>query len=188
MTVRAITPLVEPTPTRPVSISFFVAGKPQTAGSKTAVPMGNRMGVIEAGTKESRARKRTWRGDLRDAASQATLNVPGGWHGATGAPLHLTIVVVRKRPSAQVGTGRNAGVVKDWALGLMPVERPDTVKIVRATEDALTSWLWIDDSQIVQHSLYKAFGDQFGMSTTAQGLFVMVSPLREYVGPTIGMA
>lgn len=163
---------------------FFVPGKPQTAGSKTAVPMGARMGVIEAGSKESRARKRTWRGDLRDAASQAMGDA--AWVGLrAAAPLSLTIVIVRKRPSSHVGTGRNAGVVKDWALPLLPVERPDTVKLVRAAEDALTSWCWADDSQIVHHSLFKAFGDQVGLTPLTEGMFVSVAPELGYMGPQV---
>jgi Holliday junction resolvase RusA-like endonuclease len=160
-------------------ISFFVPGKPQTAGSKTAVPMGSRMGVVEAGTKESRARKKTWRGDLRDAATDA--------HGMAllDGPLTLTIVIVRRRPSAHVGTGRNAGVVKGWARGLRPVERPDTVKIVRAAEDALTGYLWIDDSQIVEHRLFKAFGDQVGLPPVVEGLYVSVEETWSYGGPSL---
>lgn len=167
-------------------LAFFVPGKPQTAGSKTAVPMGGRMGVIEAGSKDSRARKRTWRGDLRDAASRAMGD--SAWVGLTGAPLCLTVVIVRKRPSSHMGTGRNVGVVKDWARPLLPVERPDTLKVVRAAEDALTAWCWTDDSQLVEHRLYKAFADQVGMPVVVEGLHISVAPCREYAGPRLHLS
>lgn len=163
-------------------LSFFVPGKPQTAGSKTAVPMGARMGVIEAGSKTSRARKRTWRGDLRDAALRAGAEQ---WLNYGPTALSLTIVIVRKRPRDHMGTGRNAGLVKDWARPLLPVERPDTVKLVRAAEDALTGVLWADDAQIVEHELYKAFADQVGFAPTVEGLWIAVEPAADYAGPQL---
>ena len=173
--------------TEEARVAFFVPGKPQTAGSKTAVPMGARMGVIEAGSKDSRARKRSWRGDLRDAASRAMDKNGGGWTGlASGSyPLSLTVVIVRKRPGSHLGTGRNAGTVKDWARPLLPTGRPDTVKVVRAAEDALTGWTWLDDSQIVEHRLYKAFADQVGMPPLMEGLYIAVTVASAYTGPRL---
>lgn len=170
------------------ALRFFVAGKPQTAGSKTAVPMGARLGVIEAGSKESRARKRSWRGDLRDAALGALDDRErlSGAREFTG-PLALTVVIVRRRPSAQMGSGRNAGVVKAWALDVLPVERPDTLKIVRAAEDALTGVVWPDDSRLVKHRLFKAFGDQAGLSWDSEGLFIVVEPVEGYAGPRVAL-
>ena len=51
---------------------MWIPGKPQTAGSKTAiVKPGQKARVIESGSDESRARKRTWRGDLKDAGEYA---------------------------------------------------------------------------------------------------------------------
>ena len=154
------------------ALAFFVPGKPQTAGSKTAVPMGSRMGVIEAGTKESRARKKTWRGDLRDGALRAMEQLPvADLTELLDAPLAVTMVIVRRRPATHI---RANGTVKDWAAPLLPVQRPDTVKIVRAAADALTGVLWDDDSQIVRHQLHKAFGDQAGLRAVSEGLFVAV--------------
>lgn len=163
-------------------LQFFVPGKPQTAGSKTAVPMGARMGVIEAGSKESRARKRSWRGDLRVAASRALAANPG-FLPERESPLSLTLVIVRKRPSVHMRSGAHAGCVKPQAIGLQPVQRPDTVKITRALEDALTGVVWADDSQIVKHHLYKAFGDQAGFLASSEGVLVSVSVVASYVGP-----
>lgn len=181
--VTATTDRVIDHPMRPVK--FFVPGRPQTAGSKTAVPMGARMGVVEAGTKESRARKRTWRGDLRDAATNALVGMFED--RMFDGPLDVTMVIVRQRPAAHLVTARRrAGAVKDWAKPLRPVERPDTVKIVRAAEDALTGVLWRDDSLIVHHELYKAFGDQVGLAPRAEGLAVWVaSAAPGYAGPHV---
>jgi Holliday junction resolvase RusA-like endonuclease len=165
------------------TIRFFVAGKPQTAGSKTAVPMGARMGVIEAGSKESRARKRSWRGDLRDAAMNAMKERDLGW--AAGDPLEMTLVIVRTRPSAHMRTGRHAGAVKEWAGHLRPVQRPDATKVLRAVEDALEGYLFSDDAQIVKQTVYKVYGDQCGLTAAAEGLLVIVDRANGYLGPAI---
>jgi hypothetical protein len=146
------------------------------------------MGVIEAGSKESRARKRSWRGDLRDAALGALEDRErlSGAREFSGA-LALTVVIVRRRPSAQMGSGRNAGIVKAWALDALPVERPDTLKIVRAAEDALTGVVWADDSRLVCHALYKAFGDQAGLSWDSEGLFIVVEQVQGFSGPRVAL-
>src|SRR6516225_2685784 len=100
------------------ALSFFCPGRPQTAGSKTAVPTKAGLRVLEAGTKESRARKKTWRGDLRDAA-QLALSMQAGRPVLVKSPvfrdepLYLMLAIVRRRPSAHLGTGRNAAVVKE---------------------------------------------------------------------------
>jgi Holliday junction resolvase RusA-like endonuclease len=165
------------------SIRLFVPGRPATAGSKTAVPMGARMGVIEAGSKESRARKRTWRGDLRDAALNALREEKLDW--GAGDPLELTVVIVRARPAAHLRTGRNAGIVKEWAAQDRPVQRPDATKILRAAEDALEGYLFADDAQIVKQTVYKVYGDHCGLTPAAEGLLIMVDRANGYLGPTI---
>jgi hypothetical protein len=168
-----------------MSISFFVPGKPATAGSKTAVRMGSKLGVIEAGSNQSRARKRSWRGDLRDAA-QTAVDARDGWGDATIA-MHLVLVIVRPRPSTHLRSGRNAGTVKDWAVTLAPVQRPDATKILRAAEDAMQGILWADDSQITRQVIYKVYGDQAGMTARTEGLYVWVTPAIRYYGPRLGL-
>ena len=69
--MTAVAPLIPPE-TRP-ELAFFVAGKVQTAGSKSIVPItknGQTVGrrVVESG---DRVKKQTWRSDLRDAAAKA---------------------------------------------------------------------------------------------------------------------
>lgn len=159
-----------------VSVRFFVPGKPQTAGSKSAfvVKGTNRAVVTEAGSAESKARKRTWRADLKDAAARAArLDDDGIWAMSDWA-LEVRFVVLRKRPAAHLRTGKAAGVVKDWALGLRPTTIPDVLKVARAAEDALTGVLWHDDAQIVDELAQKVYADQVGMPPTSEGLMVVV--------------
>lgn len=180
-----------------LELTFFVAGTPQTAGSKSSVPItkgdGQVVGrrVIESGTKTSRARKKTWRGDLRDAATDALAAgldsdaVGRDWPGGPEHALYVRFVFVRKRPSTHLTTGKNGGQVKDWALGLRPTTRPDALKLARAAEDALTGVLWADDSQIVAERLDKAFGDQVTGDPRAEGLLIVVRDAGPYEGPTL---
>lgn len=169
-------------PTETATLSFYVAGKPQTAGSKTAIVGHRRDGtafanVVDGGKKHVRDAKKEWRADLRAAAQQAIES--GEWViPEPEAALRLTVVIVRRRPSAMLGTGRNRGVIKDWAIRARPVARPDSLKLVRATEDALTGVVWRDDSVICRHEIDKVFGDQVdGGSTYDEGMRVEVAIL-----------
>lgn len=167
-------------------VSFFVPGKPQTAGSKTAFVRGGKPIVTESGDAESKERKKAWRGDLRDAAAAAAGLGEGEVWAEPEVPLYVRFVELRKRPSTHLTTGRDAGRVKDWATGLRPVSRPDALKIARAAEDALTGILWPDDSQIVAERLDKVFADQAGLDPRAEGMIVVVRPAPEYSGPRLG--
>lgn len=167
-------------------VMFYVPGKPQTAGSKRGFVNPKTGGVIitEGGDKDVKARKTAWRTDLRAEASKAIEGLEG-WPAPKDTALYVRFVVVRKRPSDQLRTGRHAGVVKDWALSLRPTTIPDVLKVARAAEDALTSVLWKDDAQIVAERLDKAYGDQVGLDVRAEGLLVLVHVAGPYEGPTI---
>lgn len=163
-------------------LAFFAPGKPQTAGSKSAIPGkdGGRPLIVESG---NRAAKRSWRGDLRDAARAAA-----GFEGAewpTADALDVTFVAVRARPKQHMRTGRNAGQLHPWAIDLRPTARPDTTKLVRAAEDALEGILWADDAAIVRQVAEKAFGDQVGLGVLAEGMYVVVRRAQAYAGPMI---
>lgn len=154
---------------------LWVPGAAQTAGSKSAFvnPKTGKAIVTESGTSKSKAAKKTWRGDLRDAGEYAR-GEQWGLDQPTAAALAVRFVFIRARASDQMRTGRHAGEVKPWAIGRRPVARPDVLKLARAAEDALTGVLWLDDSQIVDEHLSKAFGDDVGLDPRAAGLAISV--------------
>jgi hypothetical protein len=166
---------------------MWVPGKPQTAGSKSAFvnPKTGKAIVTESGSGESKARKRTWRGDLRDAGEHAR-GEQWGLSEPTGAAMEVRFVFVRARVAGHLRTGKAAGVVKDWAIGARPVARPDALKLARAAEDALTGVLWLDDAQIVEEQLSKVFGDDVGLDPRAEGLLMVVRGAGRYHGPMVG--
>ena len=151
--------------THAVALAFFVPGTPQTAGSKRGFVNPKTGGVIitESGTSSAKAAKKTWRGDLRDAAAMAIAAIERDadeW--PTRAPLAVQFSFVRVRPASHYGSGRNASGLKPSAPAF-PITRPDVLKTARAAEDALTSVLWHDDAQIVDERITKAFGPVEGV-------------------------
>jgi Holliday junction resolvase RusA-like endonuclease len=138
------------------SLSFFVDGHPQTAGSKKALPImkgGVRVGtrVVEDGSEANRAAKRTWRQDIQLAARQAM--AAQGWERSHEA-VALEFVFYRSRPASHYGTGRNARVLKPSAPA-WPIGKPDALKMARGAEDALTGVAFADDAQVVHGSQTK---------------------------------
>jgi Holliday junction resolvase RusA-like endonuclease len=91
-----------------------------------------------------------WREAIRWAAKMAY----------KGEPLDvlcvMSLVFVKPRPKAHYGTGRNAEVLKDRAPAA-PGVKPDTGKMARAVEDALTGMLYRDDSLLVDTHHFKRY-------------------------------
>ncbi len=151
-----------------VRVEFQVVGKPATQGSKKAMPIYGKGGrpVMKDGRMltrvvEDNPRLAEWRQEVAAAARRV-------YEGPllTGA-IFLTLVFERPRPKGHYGTGRNAGRVKASAPPY-PTTKPDSVKLARAVEDALTGVLWQDDSQVVDHIIRKRWGDCFRVYVLAQ--------------------
>jgi len=135
-------------------VEFFVPGKRiATAGSKVS-------GVTQDGRRFYRhASKFTkpWMDSVKFFAIKAYQR--GIIHPG---PLGLIIWFYMTRPKHHYGTGRNEGVLKEWALQMQPTGKPDLSKCVRALEDALTGIIWKDDSQVVYIQTGKLYGDKTG--------------------------
>lgn len=144
-------------------IKFFVPGIAKTSGSKRAFrnPVTEKIIVTADNPKQ-----RKWQDACKWVAMQACARmIP--WKN----PLCLTMTFIRQRPSGHFGTGRNEGHLKDWARGLKPTTKPDTLKLGRAVEDAIKGIIYYDDSQIVEHHIQKIYGDKPGVQ-------VMVSKIK----------
>ena len=72
-------------------------------------------------------------------------------------PLELTVTFYLARPRGHYGTGRNADRLRPSAPA-HPTTRPDTSKLVRALEDALTRQVYADDAQIVRQHAERRYG------------------------------
>lgn len=172
--MSALDQLAQPQPAEkpwPWAVRFTCYGKPEPAGSKQSyVPLdkaGNPFrrpgGGIVVQTVDANRHAKEWKRLVSVAAKSA-------YHGPPlDGPLLVALLFVLERPQGHLGTGRNAGIVKASAPEFHVV-KPDVLKLARAVEDAMTGIVYVDDSQIVQESLTKEYGEQ-------QRVEVCVSPL-----------
>lgn len=149
-------------------ITFWTSGTPRPAGSKRAfaikrggVPTGQVAVVDTSGVKG-----KTWRGDLRDAAKTAHQGRP------LEGPLKLCVVFHLQRPKSHYCGGFFERGLK-LNMSTYHAQRPDTTKLLRAVEDALTGILWRDDAQIAVQTAKKVW------STGTPGCQVTVGEVEE---------
>ncbi len=159
--------------------TITVYGKPVPQGSKQSqvIYQGGKP-VIKNGRVLTVVRNAN--DDLQNWRNQVAEAVLGEYQeqvsdiGSDGLPLmqgavSLRIVFLRPRPKGHHGTGRNAGKLKESAPE-WPTTKPDTLKLARAVEDALTGVIWQDDSQVVSHHLTKRWGERFSTIITISEL------------------
>lgn len=134
----------QPTIDRP-TVAFEVMGIPAPQGSKSAFIKGGKVRLVEAGSATGRAKVRSWRGAVAEAAREAAADLSGPMDG----PLALAITFRLPMPASRPKRLRTLGVA--WHT-----TRPDLSKLIRATEDALTdAGLIRDDARICQLRVFK---------------------------------
>lgn len=126
-------------------VRLTVYGLPQPAGSKVA-------GRSKAGklfVRDAAKGSAPWKRQVAQAAGEA-MNGTGLMDG----PLELHARFVLPRPAGHFG---KRGLLP--SAPTHPTKRPDTTKLVRAVEDALTGVVWRDDAQVVVQTAVKQFGE-----------------------------
>lgn len=147
-------------------ISLFVIGTPRTAGSKKAFR--DKAGTVHL-THDGQYTK-AW----MDKVSWFALKKVGRMCLLNEALL-LRLTFYMQRPQAHFGTGRNAGVLKEWAIIAEHTKKPDLTKLTRAVEDALTGVIWKDDSQVARQETSKQYCDNDGQKP---GVLIEVETLE----------
>lgn len=142
-------------------ITFHAAGKPEPAGSKKCFVMKIKdrpgtsardyRGIITDDNPEGDK----WKKIVATQARQVHAGPP------LEGPLQMDVTFTLQRPQGHLGTGRNEGTVKDSAPEY-PITRPDTTKLLRCLEDALTGIAYVDDGQIVAQHVFKVYGPNPG--------------------------
>lgn len=140
---------------------FVVYGRPQPAGSKRAFKHAHTSRVIVV---DDNPKSKTWKQEIAGAAHNALAG-----RALFDGPLVLEVTFVLKRPKGHYGTGRNASAVKPSAPAY-PVTKPDTTKLIRCLEDALTGVLWRDDAQVVTQYAWKQYGEPECCEVTVRSL------------------
>lgn len=85
-------------------------------------------------------------------------------------PVKVTMHFVCKRPKSHYRTGRYAHLLKDSAP-LWKATSPDLSKLIRSTEDALTTaGVWHDDRQVAALDVTDTWDDWSGVSIRIEEL------------------
>ena len=115
-------------------------------------PQGSKRHVGNGVMVESCKTVKQWRAAVADAAVQ---------QGATplAGTVEMDAVFVFPRPRSHYGTGKNADKLKASAPELHSV-RPDVSKLLRSTEDALSSLAYQDDARIARTTACKRYAAQ----------------------------
>jgi len=135
-----------------LKLLFTVLGEPAPGGSKDGFYSKklNRVIITDA-SKGAPA----WKKKVKAAAEAAM--AAKGYTAPLAGPLHFEMTFYVERPAGHYGTGRNAGVLKGSAR-IRPTVAPDTTKLVRAAEDAMTKVVWPDDCWVVDQVARKVYG------------------------------
>lgn len=133
------------------AVSFLVPGRAQPGGSKRGFPFKRKGGGLGVRVTDANPNVAAWRDRVAYAGSMAY-----------GAPLldcalalRLTIYLVRPR-----GHFGSKGLNAKGRATPFPISKPDTTKLVRALEDALTGIIWTDDARIVDQHAKKRWGER----------------------------
>jgi endodeoxyribonuclease RusA len=129
-------------------IVLEVLGTPAPKGSGRAILIGGKARHVASGSDVNRDALRAWDGAIRAAAADAVGHV--GAPPLVGVAIALAIEFRMARPGSHWGTGRHAGQLKPSAPRF-PIGKPDSSKLLRATEDSLTGIVWDDDSRVSLH-------------------------------------
>ncbi len=132
-------------------ITIHINGTPAPGGSKRHI--GNGV-MIDAGKNN-----KPWRDTV-------------AWHARDqyrGDPLTgpLSVVVAFRVPMLKSHRRKDGSIKPNIGE---PDRRPDLTKLWRAVEDALTGILWIDDAQIVQQTIGKAYAPVPGVTVVVRRL------------------
>lgn len=124
-------------------VTLTVYGHPAPQGSKRAFL--NKHTGRPVMVEQTAARLHPWREDVRQAALAENIDAP------LAGPLVVCMAFTFARPRTHYRTGRNAHLLRDNAPAY-PHRPPDLSKLIRSTEDALTSaGLWEDDARVVRY-------------------------------------
>lgn len=130
-----------------LELRFTVPGIPAPGGSKRFVGFGKKTGrailIDDAGQ-----RNKDWRNSVMWAGREAI-----GTNPLMAGPLRVEITFHMPRPKGHYNA---RGEVKPSAPAY-PITKPDSLKLARSTEDALTGVVWSDDAQTVSLGITKRY-------------------------------
>lgn len=139
-----------------MKLEFTAYGQPKPAGSKTAFAFKRKNGTLGATVVDACKTTKPWQAIVSNAALDALqkISADDGFKIFDSA-LSMSIRFYVPRPKCHINA---KGEVKKSAPAFVTT-RPDALKLARAVEDACSKIVYRDDSQIVQESLSKNYGE-----------------------------
>ena len=156
-------------------VEFYVSSEPQAKGSMTAFLVGwpartwsyikKQAALIKLSESikngkypqisltSTNKNLKKWEKKVKEKAESAMAAEPGMLEGA----IRVSITFFMKRPKTHFGTGKNAAIMKAWAIVAYHVKKPDLDKLLRAAIDPMTGTIFKDDSQVVEIAARKRF-------------------------------
>lgn len=136
--------------------------------------------VTVADTNSSKLAKRAVviQAAVLDASAESGFKMPH-----KDRPVAVVVTFYRQRArTVHYGSGRNERKLKDTAPAF-PISAPDTTKLWRGFEDALTGFVWHDDARVIQQIPDEQFVDWWvepSTSFTLYGLPATVAEMRAF--------
>lgn len=140
----------------------FIPGIPQPGGSKKAfyIPKLKRAIITD-----DNSRAKDWKRTVSTFASDKYKDAP------IRDAIAVEFVFVLPRPKGHYGSGAKVNTLR-LSAPQWPMVKPDTTKLIRSTEDALSGIVWIDDNQIVDQHGSKVYGLKPGAIVTVRKMRV----------------
>lgn len=135
-------------------IVLEVLGTPAPKGSGRAMLIGGLARHVPSGSNANRNALKAWDVAVREAARAAVGSIAAP--PLVGVAIALAIEFRMARPGSHWGSGKHAGRLKPSAP-LYPIGKPDSSKLLRATEDSLTGIVWDDDSRVSLHHVDRLY-------------------------------
>ncbi len=144
------------------TVRFFVAGLPQSRGSKRAFPFKRKDGKLGVAVSDDNPKSEDWMARVAHEAIDRMYTATTSTLQPLTGPIGLRLTFIMPRPKSHYGTGKNASVLKPTAPKYH-TSKPDRGKLARAVEDALTAIAYVDDSQVCAGPIEKIYGDRPGV-------------------------
>lgn len=113
---------------------------------------------------ESSKKVKPWRKEVDHAGRVAMAG-----RAPLDGPLRVTMTFTLPKPTSAPKTRRT-----------YPMRTPDLSKLVRATEDALTTaGVWVDDARVVELTTAKRYPGEGDSALSRPGVVIKIQPIRD---------
>lgn len=158
-------------------LHIHVPGIALPGGSKRGFPIRRKGGGIGVSIVDANPKVAGWRQLVALAARMEIEQHEDKASFPLSGPIDLHVEIVLPRPKAHYRASKRAGTrtLREDAPA-WHASKPDTTKLLRALEDALSGIAWFDDSQVAMQSASKRYGEVPGVQIRIEPLMATSEP------------